>query len=222
MKRIIKLTENDLKRIVRRVLREEEITPESQQMSPEQKISILTRRIAGEPLNFYLIGEPSEPLISQFIVDEVQFGDDMNSIRIRGKIRNPERNPLSQLVSRTMDIDLLYRCQEQDVFRITYKGSRNQMPDNVWRNVIRNFVKKKMEFANVSGRDKDKVAKKMLQGLLSKNPAPLVKPGINENSGKTFLDEIKNIICSTNKMGKAVPKSTESASTNKGFDQNMA
>lgn len=214
MKRIVRLTESDLKRIVRRVLKEEET-------NPQDKITELNTRIVGQPLNFYLIGDSTQPLISQFVVDEVNFGQDMNSIRISGKIKD-QSNPISKLLKLETDIDLMYRCQEQDVFIITKKGTNSQIHSGLWLSLIKEFVKKKMEFANVASNDKKIRSKEMVKQLYKKNPAPLVKPGINEKSGKTLLNEIKNIICSENKMGRAVPKSADSASTNQGFDQNMS
>jgi hypothetical protein len=72
MKRIIKLTESDLTRIVRRVLREQnemETLPDQQ-----QKMVDFTQRMEEQKLNFYLIGDSTQPVISQFKVNSVKWG----------------------------------------------------------------------------------------------------------------------------------------------------
>ena len=220
MKRIIRLTESDLTRIVRRVIQEQEemeTLPDQQ-----QKMVDFTQRMEEQKLNFYLIGDSTQPVISQFKVNSVKWGKDKNEIDIYGSINearksNPAGIVAALLFGSNRDIKLTYRCQGEDVFKLD-----SSVFEITWKGIIEKFVDAKMEFANVSERDKNMVKNKMVRDLISKNPAPLVQPGINENSGKTFLDEIKNIICSTNKMERTVPKSTESASTNKRFDQNMS
>jgi hypothetical protein len=219
MKRIIKLTESDLTRIVRRVLREQnemETLPDQQ-----QKMVDFTQRMEEQKLNFYLIGDSTQPVISQFKVNSVKWGK-KNEIDIYGSINvarksNPAGIVAALLFGSNRDIKLTYRCQEKDVFKLD-----SSVFEITWRGIIEKFVDAKMEFANVSERDKNMMKNKMVRDLISKNPAPLVVPGINEKTGKTFLEDIKNILCSTNKMERTVPKSTESASTNKGFDQNMS
>ena len=219
MKRIIKLTESDLTRIVRRVLREQP----SQTLPPqEQKMIEFTQRMEGQKLNFYLIGDSTQPVISQFEVNSVKWSKDKNEIYIYGSIYEARKGNPAGLVAALLfgsnrDIKLTYRCQEKDVFKLD-----SSVFEITWKGIIEKFVDAKMEFANVSERDKNMVKNKMVRDLITKNPAPLVHPGINEKTGKTFLDDIKNILCSTNKMERTVPNSTESASTNKGFDQNMA
>ena len=219
MKRIIKLTESDLTRIVRRVLREQnemETLPDQQ-----QKMVDFTQRMEEQKLNFYLIGDSTQPVISQFKVNSVKWGK-KNEIDIYGSINvarksNPAGIVAALLFGPNRHIKLTYRCQEKDVFKLD-----SSVFEITWRGIIEKFVDAKMEFANVSERDKNMMKNKMVRDLISKNPAPLVVPGINEKTGKTFLEDIKNILCSTNKMERTVPKSTESASTNKGFDQNMS
>jgi hypothetical protein len=55
MKRIIKLTESDLTRIVRRVLREQNETPQQPPVSTSNPTGNLYQELVGETANFYLI-----------------------------------------------------------------------------------------------------------------------------------------------------------------------
>jgi len=221
MKRIIRLTESDLTRIVRRVLREqnEPMLPSQTLPDQQQKMVEFNQRMQGQKLNFYLIGDSTQPVISQFKVSSIRWGENKNEIYIYGSVSEDTDSIVGALLfgrSKNDKSKLTYRCQEKDVFILD-----NLNFGTGWRNIIEKFVESKMEFANVSKKDKNMLKSKMTRDLINKNPAPLVVPGINEKTGKTFLDDIKNILCSTNKMERTVPKSTESASTNKGFDQNM-
>jgi hypothetical protein len=221
MKRIIRLTESDLTRIVRRVLREqnEPMLPSQTLPDQQQKMVEFNQRMQGQKLNFYLIGDSTQPVISQFKVSSIRWGENKNEIYIYGSVSEDTDSIVGALLfgrSKNDKSKLTYRCQEKDVFILD-----NLNFGTGWRNIIEKFVESKMEFANVSKKDKNMLKSKMTRDLINKNPAPLVVPGINEKTGKTFLEDIKSILCSTNKMERTVPKSTESASTNKGFDQNM-
>jgi hypothetical protein len=202
MKRIIKLTESDLTRIVRRVLREqnEPMLPSQTLPDQQQKMVEFTQRMEGQKLNFYLIGDSTQPVISQFKVSSVRWGKDKNEIYIYGSVSEDRRATPAGIVaallfgrSKNDSSKLTYRCQEKDVFILD-----NLNFGTGWGKIIEKFVDAKMEFANVSERDKNRVRNKMVKDLITKNPAPLVQPGINEETGKTFLDDIKNILCSTN------------------------
>ena len=152
MKRIIKLTESDLTRIVRRVLREQP----SQTLPPqEQKMIEFTQRMEGQKLNFYLIGDSTQPVISQFEVNSVKWSKDKNEIYIYGSIYEARKGNPAGLVAALLfgsnrDIKLTYRCQEKDVFKLD-----SSVFEITWRGIIEKFVDAKMEFANVSERNKN-------------------------------------------------------------------
>ena len=136
-------------------------------------------------MNFYLIGDSTQPVISQFKVNSVKWGK-KNEIDIYGSINvarksNPAGIVAALLFGSNRDIKLTYRCQEKDVFKLD-----SSVFEITWRGIIEKFVDAKMEFANVSERDKNMMKNKMVRDLISKNPAPLVVPGINEKNWKNI------------------------------------
>ena len=77
MKRIIRLTESDLIKIVNKVIREQ-IQPETLDFVKAE--GEFMKKFQGKEMNFYLPGDNSLPIISKFMCNKVSFNGDSTEI----------------------------------------------------------------------------------------------------------------------------------------------
>jgi hypothetical protein len=214
MKRIIKLTESDLTRIVRRVLREQNETP-AQQVGPEVTITGNRFGIIGKTANFYLANETTKPVLPQVKI---------NNYEIKG----------DQLIIDGQDdevgaVRLKYRCgNTDDFFNLEYVRFKGPFIQDVsdfftkfglfgllrkqwWRDLLMGYVKK-----YIRQQDKKSVQNEVSK-VLRENKNPIVYPPSEANSsGKTFMEAIKSF-CSPGGRTKA-----DFASNQGGMDKGMA
>ena len=113
MKRVIRLTESDLTRIVKRVIKEQQ-DPELQHTQDE--IKNFNNLFRGKTVNFYLPGDRTLPILPQFYIKETIFSD--NIIIIKG-------------TSRVGDVNLFYGCDGTDVFSVNIRKFQNDFLDSV-------------------------------------------------------------------------------------------
>lgn len=221
MGRIVKLTERDLSRIVRRVISEQEV-PSQETMDTEMRARELVQKFQGKYLNFYLPGDDTIPFIERFMCKNVDFNDDGTEIYIDGS-------------SKEADMRLIYLCDNTDIFTVKIDRFKNDFwqnfigglldtfdlsVNNKWQQLILGYVGKKSRTMQAVGRDLKMEKKKMYFDIRKKYPRELVEGGVDSKS-KEMISYIQEFLCSTNKSGKAVPKATF-ASMGRGGNTDMA
>ena len=215
MKRIIRLTESDLTRIVKRVLREQNETPE-QQVDPE--VTITGNRldiIKGKTANFYLKNDRTKPVLPQVKINDYEIKGDQLLI-------NGQDDEVG-------DVRLKYRCENSDNFfnleYVRFKGPFIKdvsdfftkfglfglMRKQWWTDLLMGYVKK-----YTRQQDKKSVQNEVSK-VLKENKNPIVYPPSEANSsGKTFMSIIKSSFCSAGGRTKA-----DFASNQGGMDKGI-
>jgi hypothetical protein len=214
MKRIIRLTESDLTRIVRRVLREQNEAPE-QQVGPEVTIAKRRLDIIGKTANFYLKNDRTKPVLPQVeITDYSTKGDQLIIDGIDDEVGT---------------VRLKYRCGNPDDFfnleYVRYNGPfRKDIGDFLsryalfgiakndwWHKLKANYVKKYVR------QEDRKAVNDAISKINNENRKPIVYPPVEPSkSGKTFMEAIKSF-CSPGGRTKA-----DFASNQGGMDKGMA
>lgn len=219
MKRIIRLTESDLVKIVNRVIREQ-LEPET--LDYTKKADEFVKRFQGKYLNFYLPEDNTLPIISKFMCDNVSFNSDATEIYFDGKSKD------------IGTIKLTYVCDGTNIFTVDIQRFENNFLnatlgafwktydvgiDDKWKKLLKGYVNKKNRTTNIVGSDLKKKMGEDFRRLAKNSPRPLVEGGIDRN-GVEMIEYIQEFLCSVNKSGRAVPKGDFSSTNNKGY-QNM-
>lgn len=219
MKRIIRLTESDLVKIVNRVIREQ-LEPET--LDYVKKADDFVKRFQGKYLNFYLPEDNTLPIISKFMCDNVSFNSDATEIYFDGKSKD------------IGTIKLTYVCDGTNIFTVDIQRFENNFLnatlgafwktydvgiDDKWKKLLKGYVNKKNRTTNIVGSDLKKKMGEDFRRLAKNSPRPLVEGGIDRN-GVEMIEYIQEFLCSVNKSGRAVPKGDFSSTNNKGY-QNM-
>lgn len=219
MKRIIKLTESDLARIVKRVLREQNEKPEDTPTQEVGPVSVTANRldvIKGKTANFYLKNDKTKPALpqveitnysikgDQLIIDGID--DEVGTVRLKYRCGNPDdffnleyvryNGPFLQ------DIDDFF--SKYALFGIA--------KNDWWRKLLISYVKKYIR------QEDKKSVQAATQKILDENRNPIVYPPVEASkSGKTFMEVIKSGFCSPGGRTKA-----DFASTRGGMDKGIA
>jgi hypothetical protein len=182
----------------------------------------------GKSLNFYLPGDNSLPIITQFLCDKVSFDENANTIYFDGTGKSSDLKPIGSM-------RLMYVCDGSNVFTVKIDKFENDFLnstlgafwdnydigiDDKWKKLLKGYVNAKTRTLNKVGKDLNQEKGKMFVNLAKNSPRPLVEGGMDKN-GTDMITYIQNFLCGFNKSGKAVPKATF-ASTNNGTNQNVA
>lgn len=220
MKRIIRLTESDLVKIVNRVIREQ-IQPET--LDFVKATEDFMKKFQGKEMNFYLPGDNSLPIISKFMCNKVSFNGDNTEIYFEGNSKD------------IGTVKLTYVCDGTNIFTVDIRRFENNFLnstlgafwktydigiDDKWKKLLKGYVNKKNRTTNLVGSDLNKKMGEDFRNLAKNSPRPLVEGGMDQN-GVEMIEYIQDFLCSTNKSGRAVPKASYASTNNRG-DQNMA
>ena len=215
MKRIIRLTESDLVKIVNKVIREQ-IEPETLDFVKAE--GEFMKKFQGKEMNFYLPGDNSLPIISKFMCNKVSFNGDGTEIYFEGNSKD------------IGTVKLTYVCDGTNIFTVDIRRFENNFLnstlgafwktydvgiDDKWKKLLKGYVNKKNRTTNLVGSDLNKKMGEDFRSLAKNSPRPLVEGGIDRN-GVEMIEYIQEFLCSTNKSGRAVPKASYASTNNRG------
>ena len=215
MKRIIRLTESDLVKIVNKVIREQ-IEPETLDFVKAE--GEFMKKFQGKEMNFYLPGDNSLPIISKFMCNKVSFNGDSTEIYFEGNSKD------------IGTVKLTYVCDGTNIFTVDIRRFENNFLnstlgafwktydvgiDDKWKKLLKGYVNKKNRTTNLVGSDLNKKMGEDFRSLAKNSPRPLVEGGMDQN-GVEMIEYIQEFLCSINKSGKAVPKSDYASTNNRG------
>jgi hypothetical protein len=170
-------------------------------------------KFKNKTISLYLPGDFSLPIISQFTISNISFGENNNAITINGS------------TSEIGDIVLFYRCDGTNMFNVDIQKFRNGFLNDIANlvdfGVDDNWKKLLIKYSNIKRRTMKSTKKDFRDiygDLLRSNDRPIVEGGTDAN-GKDMISYIQDYICSINKKGNAVPKAD--FSSNNTNNQNM-
>jgi hypothetical protein len=223
MKKTIRLTESELISVIKRVISEQ---IDSETADSAKKIDDFIKIFKGKSVNFYLPGDNSMPIITQFYVSNVTFDESGSSVYLEGKGFSSDNKPMGTM-------KLTYTCDGTNIFSVDIKKFENNFLnavaqtfyydmgiDNKWKKVLAGYVNSKSRTINKVGGDLSKEKDKLFKDLKNNYPRPLVEGGVDQN-GKEMINYIQKFLCGFNKSGKAVRKATF-ASTKNQTNQNIS
>jgi len=202
MKKIVRLTESDLTRIVKRIILEDD----------ERRIQLINKfydLFQDKTMNFYLPNDYTDPIIRQFMVDKIEISEDSNTLTLIGKGKKPNGDDYPG------NIKLQYTCNSKNTFRVEIDEFKEEYSDwndiyklfdsgipNAWKMFLRRFSD--FKFENDYEMDV-KERKDYYRMLISNYKRPFVSGGI-DSVGKQMITLITDEMCSYNFKGNAVPK----------------
>jgi len=203
MKRIIKLTESDLTRIVRRVLREQnETTPQQPPVNTSNPTGNLNQELVGETANFYLENEYNIPILSQVEIENVK--SNREELIIEGNSPKVGKVTLKYRCGNTKDFFKLDKVRFTGNFVNDVNDFISSLRDtlfqsrNWWRDLLVGHVK------NYVRQETPKVIKEKITRVINNNKNPIVYPPVeSDTNNRYFMEIIKSNFCSRGGRDKA-------------------
>lgn len=202
MKRIIKLTENDLTRIVRRVIREQNEKPPQPPVNSTNPTGNLNQELVGESANFYLENEYNVPILSQVEIENVK--SNREELIIEGTSPNVGKVTLKYRCGNTKDFFKLDKVRFSGNFLNDVNDFLAKLRDTLfqsrdwWRNLLIGHVK------NYVRQETPKEINEKIKRLINTNKNPIVYPPVeSDTNNRYFMEIIKSNFCSRGGRDKA-------------------